>query len=1284
MVYDVPYSDPGCYRAPTLFHEDIVRTVFSRATVPFALLCWGLGPTAGILWAQPPAPQPNAPRLPTPPTEEEVARRARELFGEVMEHARSPERLLALFRLFRSEQMELPGAVLAALREASTTRRLPPSSRWLAGWFAQDLTWRSGDLEGAVRWHRRSGLVDDWWVVGPFDDEGKHGFERTDGPERHPAAPPAPEDTFEGKGRAVQWRRWTFDDETKRSMRGGYVSLDDVLWPNESVCAYASTTVHIPRGGNVELWVGHGGAARIWWNGVRVLDEPRYRNAFMPDRTAFRVRALRGANRILVKLCAQRHDWGFLLRIAHRGGVPLPTLRVDATDTSPVSDTAEHVHPRVLPTDFSQLEGAANDSEQGGAERLALLRTYLELSRLQSADDYTSPRLPMLAERLAERRGTSKDFLLASYFARTRADAIQWWRRAQRLAPRDPAVRLRRAELLERGPADTPPLPLYLAILKDTARSSRTVRWRAARAAARLLQRAGLPLLALETLEAEARRQGRDRTIDGMIALADAMEAAKRPRDADTLRRRVLDFVPNDLDVLWKVIGAAVARADTETALRLVPRFEGSGSIPWNIRQMALWYEQLGRHEEAWRAIEDAVRKAPDHPDLRRTMGELALVTGHDQQARSAFLASLALRPQQPDLRERLTLLESGSERPTEASLHPGAALAADRDTLLARRLTTSEHPATVLQDLTVTQIYENGLGSTFRQIAVQIHDEAAARDWKTYSIPYTPGWQRVQVLQARVYRGDHTLRARQTFDQEVGEASWRVYYDRWRRIVLLPELRPGDVLELRYRVDDVAHRNFFADYFGDLHVMQRTVPVRHAEFVLFSPPSRNIFFRSGGPQPPQHTRRTESGRRIDRWVAEDLPSIVVEPSMPGITETAAYVHVSTYRHWKDVARWYWGLIEGQLTLDDALRRVVAEAVKGAPTLEEKVRRLYEWVLDHTRYVALEFGIHGYKPYRVTDVARRGFGDCKDKASLLFALLREAGIDAHIVLLRTRRNGQLAPEPASLAAFDHAIVYVPALDLYLDGTAEHSGLHELPPMDQGTMVLHVAPNVGELRTTPILAAEAHEEAERWDLQIASDGTASGRVTWRWAGTAAPPHRRSLEAEGPRNERMREALQQRFPGIRVESTRLLQPMRRDHPLEVESVVQVPHFARVTDQTLEVPSWTGASLFETLAPSPRRRHPLELVPRRVRRITMRLRPGPTLRLSALPHRGRPVRLESPFGRFDMHARREGGEALLELRLVLSMPRIPPDRYSAFRKWLADIDRATRAPFVLERRP
>ena len=64
-------------------------------------------------------------------------------------------------------------------------------------------------------------------------------------------------------------------------------------------------------------------------------------------------------------------------------------------------------------------------------------------------------------------------------------------------------------------------------------------------------------------------------------------------------------------------------------------------------------------------------------------------------------------------------------------------------------------------------------------------------------------------------------------------------------------------------------------------------------------------------------------------------------------------------------------------------------------------------------------------------------------------MLWEAGIDAQVAIVRTSDKGYVHTFPAMLSYFNHAIAYVPEFDLYLDGTAEFSGIEELPAMDQG-------------------------------------------------------------------------------------------------------------------------------------------------------------------------------------------------------------------------------------------
>src|SRR2546428_14121294 len=107
------------------------------------------------------------------------------------------------------------------------------------------------------------------------------------------------------------------------------------------------------------------------------------------------------------------------------------------------------------------------------------------------------------------------------------------------------------------------------------------------------------------------------------------------------------------------------------------------------------------------------------------------------------------------------------------------------------------------------------------------------------------------------------------------------------------------------------------------------------------------------------------------------------------------------------------------------LRGAGGEGWRGLPAVDEqaRIRAVYDYVVSRTRYVALEFGIHSFKPYPVETALTRRFGDCKDKASLMHAMLEALGIDSRLVLLRTRAIGHLSHAPASLAVFGQHLPY---------------------------------------------------------------------------------------------------------------------------------------------------------------------------------------------------------------------------------------------------------------------
>lgn len=1187
---------------------------------------------------------------------------------------------VALLEMWRHWDYATPERTESLLRGLAENRRLAPTDRahaaWLAGLGAVRLG-RTDEIEAA---RRRWWFVDQFRVLGPFDNEGKTGLAADSGPESTLTKPFDPAAEWPGKDQSVRWR------SLPQVNLDGYVDLAAVFRPNENACGFAETVVRSERPQPLSLWVGAGGGLRLWWNGQQVLEDDKYRRPY-PDRHAVVVQAQAGINRLRLKVCVVQGQWGFFLRLGDGRGEPPSGLHFEldaapaAVSAGPTAPTPAAT-PAATPTVTSTLRSTSGSA---ALQKPAALRSLAVLQRLEAlvqkqppqaealvtlakylaysgADDLSEKRAEELAAQAVEAEVSVPRLLLAAELATERSDARRLAQQAQTLAPADPRVRLLQAQVLRRSVRPEDALAVLTEIDAAVAGgppSMVSVQARSLRA--ELLVGLGLPQTALKVLselnanfpEAAAWRRQR----------AEVAQIAGHRDGVIEWRRKLLQSRYDDLESRRVLIDDAVQRGDVNSAtehlsvlLQLTPLRQAT------LLYAAAAYESLGDVPAAHRLLARALSIAPRDADVHVAEGRLLLWSDQRDAAVQAFEAALRIRPQDAEIRE---LLES--IRPAKRA---DEAYAVDSRVFLSRRSDTSGYAATTLQDLSVQTVYQSGLKSLFRQVVVQVHDQEGAQRWGNHSIAFDPAEQRVDLRLARVYRrSGQVLEATRSYEQSLSEPWYRVYYDRSARVVVFPSLQPGDVVELRYRIDDVAQRNLFADYFGDLRLLQNATPIRQLDYLLVTPKDRTFFHNAPALATLHHESRLKGSLRVDHWTAKDVAALQQEENMPAGTEVIPYLHVSSYRTWKEVGHWYWGLIKDQLYADDSLKKTVAELVRGVTDKKQALVRIHNWVVQHTRYVALEFGIHGYLPYRVPQVVRRGFGDCKDKAALLFTMLREAGIEANFALVRTRDNGAIADLPASLAIFDHAIVYVPGFDLYLDGTAEHNGTAELPYGDQGVTVLLVGPRHAELRQTPVLPAASNQRWRRVRLQLQSDGSAEAQIEERVAGLDAASARQRFHAEGTRRERLENSLRSLFPGLEVRRYKFQALETLESPVTVDLQARLPQVGQRQEDRWLLASTALQPLLPVMARTPARVYDLELGAPRIYEEE-RIFVWPQGMVAAeLPKQ---LQLSSPFGEVTLQVHSTGPNELhVRSRFALTSSRISTDDYPAFRDWLRSAD-------------
>jgi transglutaminase-like putative cysteine protease len=283
---------------------------------------------------------------------------------------------------------------------------------------------------------------------------------------------------------------------------------------------------------------------------------------------------------------------------------------------------------------------------------------------------------------------------------------------------------------------------------------------------------------------------------------------------------------------------------------------------------------------------------------------------------------------------------------------------------------------------------------------------------------------------------------------------------------------RPG------VEVGDVCHtvtvrresKKRMAGTWCDIMLFEYTDPIVAMDYRVSMPPGLPLVHKRlrapvGGTVAAEESKRPD-GRTVYAWHVRNVPQVFPEPDMPALDTQVQRLMLSTIASWKDVSKWYWGLCKAHLEkVTPEMRETVAKLTEGAATQDEKVRRIFKFVSQEIRYMGIttEEVAPGNEPHDVDMTFKNRYGVCRDKAALLTALLRTAGIPAYPVLFYV---GAKRDPDVPMPYFNHAITGVQRPDgsyQLMDATDEST--HDLFPPYLGDQSFLVAREDGETLLT---------------------------------------------------------------------------------------------------------------------------------------------------------------------------------------------------------------------------
>ncbi len=792
-------------------------------------------------------------------------------------------------------------------------------------------------------------------------------------------------------------------------------------------------------------------------------------------------------------------------------------------------------------------------------------------------------------------------------------------------------------------------------------------------------------------------------------ALANYYFSHGRLEPSRALWREVVAHDPNDFIARKRLADANASLGDESNATADYQKLESGGiNSIWLKRELGLHFERAGDIGKAASLLNRVWKSSFDDARVRSALQRLA--KDRDDNAALEMLAQIATQldpsdsqagPEEANFVVKSALATTTGE--TSAQLRYASLVSYDqvpakphvsisRTNLTAfdeadapylvnasklaadARLAPPHEGANivVLADVTVERVRDSGLSTPHTQQVFYVANDRGARDYSTRSIQYSDATQRLIVIGARIFKTDgRVIRAEDQGENVVADTSTSMYYDTRSRTLRFPGLQRGDVMELEYRLVPRSSVNPYGNYYGTLMAFQTGLPQRLRRYVLIAPNDRplNVVEQR---MPVRATISHTTTETTYRWDATRIQPLMTEPRGPTLTEVAPYVSASTFANWEQFGRWYAAMVAPQFTLNSELHAAVDQLTSGSLTELEKIHAIHEFVLRNTNYIAMEFGVHSYKPYPVTQVYARRFGDCKDKASLTIALLRAAGIEADMGLVRTRKLGDISDRAITIAVFNHAVAYVPKYDLWLDGTADYAGLRELPLDDQGAMALTVDLNgKATLRRIPGTLPWQNYTHRLVQAQIQTDGKIVFEGSAYTRGEDAPGLRREYELPERQRDTVRANLAQIYPSVQVDMVHVDGAHDLEHDIKVRFSGSLNTFAGQETLTL-APSWLPHKYVDALAALESRSQPLQLPAPWTTEEELHFALPQGAKFQSVPE---DEQYETSFGSAAIRYERRAGELVITTSVQFRKVRVEPAEYGAFRDFCSQVEKAFR---------
>lgn len=253
-----------------------------------------------------------------------------------------------------------------------------------------------------------------------------------------------------------------------------------------------------------------------------------------------------------------------------------------------------------------------------------------------------------------------------------------------------------------------------------------------------------------------------------------------------------------------------------------------------------------------------------------------------------------------------------------------------------------------------------------------------------------------------------------------------------------------------------------------------------------------------------------DKDNKVYQWEVKNLATTETEYASPAWHELTPSVFLAAEKFsledyqgsnasWKDFGKFVYDLKKDRDALPDNVKQKVHALTDGLSDVKEKVKRLYEYMQQNTRYISVQLGVGGWQPFDAKYVAEKKYGDCKALSNFMYALLKEAGIRSLYTVISGDVDNDYLLTDLPCSQFNHIILFVPdgKDTTWLECTSQTVATGYLGSFTSNRYAVAVDENGGALVHTPKYGYKENQEIRNISASIDENGHLNASITTQY-------------------------------------------------------------------------------------------------------------------------------------------------------------------------------------------